>query len=423
MRPIAPLLALALATPAIAQFTFEPTLQLSVGAQPGGVATGDLDGDGDIDVATGVRFTDAVVIMLNDGSGGFTAGPSIEMPLHSEPEEVVAGDLDGDGDVDLAVLLGFLNQVRVELNQGGGVWVTGSTTPSGFGGRGMDIDDHDGDGDLDLAIANRGGNTATVLTNDGAGNFSTATLTATGEPRAAAFGDLDGDGDLDLAVTCNDAFNVRLFRNDAGTFNTWHVLSTAPDQAEGVFAADLDNDGDMDLATGAEDDNLGINRAVIFMNAGGGTFGPRIPYVTNATGTSGVVATDMDCDGWLDLALTNQDTSNISLLRNLGNGIYGAPQHLSVGTNPETLGMADFDGDGLMDLATANRDSANVSILVNATCALSVPGDVDGDGFVGFSDVLAVIGSWGPCPGCPADLDGDGLAGFSDILIIIGNWG
>jgi hypothetical protein len=51
-----------------------------------------------------------------------------------------------------------------------------------------------------------------------------------------------------------------------------------------------------------------------------------------------------------------------------------------------------------------------------------VPGDVDGDGIVGFLDLLAVLSQWGPCPGCPADLDGDGTVGFLDLLIVLSNW-
>lgn len=49
--------------------------------------------------------------------------------------------------------------------------------------------------------------------------------------------------------------------------------------------------------------------------------------------------------------------------------------------------------------------------------------DVDGDGAVGFSDILAVLGAWGPCGGCPEDIDGDGVVGFAEILRILGAWG
>jgi hypothetical protein len=51
------------------------------------------------------------------------------------------------------------------------------------------------------------------------------------------------------------------------------------------------------------------------------------------------------------------------------------------------------------------------------------PGDLDGDGAVGFGDVLDVIAAWGPCAACPEDLDGNGAVGFSDLLVLIGVWG
>ncbi|MCP3905830.1 MAG: right-handed parallel beta-helix repeat-containing protein [Planctomycetes bacterium] len=51
-------------------------------------------------------------------------------------------------------------------------------------------------------------------------------------------------------------------------------------------------------------------------------------------------------------------------------------------------------------------------------------GDTNGDGMVGFADVLNVIGQWGPCDGCcVGDLDGNGNVGFQDILMMIANWG
>jgi hypothetical protein len=408
--------------PAFGQFKFLPTQSVPAGPQPGGAAVGDLDGDGDLDLATGIQFPDRVQIMTNDGAGSFSQATVINYPNGSQPEDVLAGDLDGDGDVDLAIILRGLSQVRVALNQGGLVFTDGASGSIGFNGRGMDMKDMDGDGDLDIAVANRGSNTATVLTNSGSATFTSQTLPSAGEPRAASFGDFDGDGDLDLAVTNNDAFNVRLFQNTAGVFSAWQVLSTSPNQAEGVTAADLDNDGDIDLATGAEDDNVGTNNAVIFINNGGGSFGSAIPIPTSGVGTSGVVAVDLDCDGLLDLALSNQDSNNISLLRNLGGASFGAASLRPCGTNPEALNMGDLDGDTLPDLVTGNRDSGDMSVLLNRTCDPVLPGDVDGNGVVDVEDLVTVILSWGDCMGCPADLDGDGMVGVTDMVIVILNW-
>ena len=52
-----------------------------------------------------------------------------------------------------------------------------------------------------------------------------------------------------------------------------------------------------------------------------------------------------------------------------------------------------------------------------------LPGDVDGDGIVCVSDLLAIIGAWGPCDGCNEDLNNDGDVNVTDLLIVIDHWG
>ena len=58
--------------------------------------------------------------------------------------------------------------------------------------------------------------------------------------------------------------------------------------------------------------------------------------------------------------------------------------------------------------------------------AVSVLGDIDGDGIVGVSDFLALLAAWGPCPAppqaCPADLDDDNVVGIMDFLLLLANW-
>ncbi len=62
-----------------------------------------------------------------------------------------------------------------------------------------------------------------------------------------------------------------------------------------------------------------------------------------------------------------------------------------------------------------------------ATIRIVTPGDLDGDGDVDASDLLALLAAWGPCPAglpaCSADLDGDGIVGVPDLLILLSRWG
>jgi uncharacterized membrane protein len=58
-------------------------------------------------------------------------------------------------------------------------------------------------------------------------------------------------------------------------------------------------------------------------------------------------------------------------------------------------------------------------IIEPTTCV----GDLDGDGTVGFTDLVAVLAAWGPCDGCLEDIDEDGVVGFTDLVTVLSNWG
>ena len=64
-----------------------------------------------------------------------------------------------------------------------------------------------------------------------------------------------------------------------------------------------------------------------------------------------------------------------------------------------------------------------VATLIPGGDAVECEEDVNGDGMIDVSDILAVIGQWGSCPGCAADINQDGIVGVDDLLIVIGNWG
>ena len=365
-------LALLLTTSASAQISFDPATNYATGARPEGIAVGHFNQDAFLDLAVitdpqGQNGLERLQIFYGNGDGTFTPGLLIVLPNSSSPSELAAADFDNDGDDDLVVVLEDFNQVMAIINNGDGSFTLGATAPIGSNARGLDMADYDNDGDMDLVIANRDSNTATVLTNAGNGTFTSTTLAAGDEPRAAAFIDINNDGRGDVAITNHDSRSISLYTNTGGSAFTLSatLVMQSPFRPEGIRAGDLNNDGFDDLAVAAEGN--GLNVAFVYLNQGG-SLGPAVQYNTNGLDTSGMLIADLDCDGALDLITLNDSSSNVSLLRNNGNGTFAPPQTLAIASEPGHGVVADLDGDGDPDLAVTNKLANSFSVLLNQTC-------------------------------------------------------
>ncbi|MAE64886.1 MAG: hypothetical protein CMJ18_11510, partial [Phycisphaeraceae bacterium] len=161
------------------------------------VALGDVDGDGDLDAVIG-NFEQADRVWLNDGSGNFSDSG---VALGSFPTRAVAfGDADGDGDLDIFESnFAEPNQLWINQSTPGAIAFVNSGQSLGSGnsrdGRFGDVDD---DGDLDVVVANDAMNDNRVWLNNGSGVFSDSGQPMAPAGSAVAVGDVDGDGDLDL---------------------------------------------------------------------------------------------------------------------------------------------------------------------------------------------------------------------------------
>lgn len=109
------------------------------------------------------------------------------------------------------------------------------------------------------------------------------------------------------------------------------------------------------------------------------SFAPPASYPTGTAGASNtfaVVAGDFDRDGLTDLAVTNPDaaSNNVSILRNLGAGVFGSATNFSAGNTPIGIVVGDFNRDGNPDLAIANQSSGDFSLLLgNGSGAFAAP--------------------------------------------------
>ena len=350
----------------------------------------DLDGDGDLDVLLhNVRqeseFTafSVATLWFNEGQGQFTAR-HVEQDTHGGGWASAAGDVDLDGDNDIALFMGY--QLRLLLNQGGSQGgqtgefrlqqsISGPERNGQYGS--VILGDLNYDGQLDGIVAGCCGRLFTVDPNDDAPNVSGVWLN-TGLNQAirgqmstlaaleglavqdAALGDLDGDGDLDLFAAViapsegqnrNPADRV-LFNDGAGNF-TDSLQRLGDRDSTAVALGDLDGDGDLDALVGQQ------SGALVWINQGGGqggqagTFTTALPALDSGP-IQALFLADLDGDGDLDALLGERRRATIWW--NDGLALFSKSRQRFSYTKRYGLAIGDFNGDGRNDIFAAAYD-------------------------------------------------------------------
>ena len=350
---------------------FAPAVNYGTGTYPRSVFCADLDGDGELDLAVANYSSNKVSILKNNGDGTFQA--KVDYAAGNGPSSVFCADLDGDGDLDLAVANAKSNNVSILKNNGDGTFQAKVNYGAGSHPYSVFCADLDGDDDLDLAVANYSSNKVSILKNNGDGTFQTKVdYTAGNGPSSVFCADLDGDFDLDLAVANFNSNNVSILKNNGdGTFQAKVDYATGS-HPRSVFCADLDGEGDLDLAVACEGGDISTLR-------------------NNRDGS----LQSLDVKDEFDTVGTNRCAGIVSILRNNGDGTFQAAVDYVVGSDPRSVFCADLDGDSDFDLAVANYSSNNVSILEN-----------NGDGT--FQTKVNYGAGSKPTSLFSADLDGDG---------------
>jgi VCBS repeat protein len=401
-----------------------PNMAYSVGGDPVSVASGDLDGDGRLDLVVANRWTEDLSILLGRGGGEFAAerrvsvggipvavaladfnrdgrpdvvvalpvadqvavfltgpdgmpGRRVTLAAGDSPGAVVAADLTGDGRADIAAANHFSNDVSIFAGHGDGTFAAAASIPAGDEPISLVVGLFDAGLTPDLAVANARSCDITILLGDGAGGFRGAGPFNAGcrppfvttEDIVAA--DFDGDGATDLAagnwLHPEEMHDIVVIpgRGD-GTFAAARRVDWTVDGQLALGAADFNRDGIPDLAFGTHHGMVccSLRGGDIILGRGDFSFEPGGTY-QSGVGPVALEVADLDADGRVDLAVLSDwvwDEVTITLGR--GDGTMGqTPADLDPSSWSDEIHLGDFDGDGRSDIVSADRWRGQVRVL------------------------------------------------------------
>ena len=160
-------------------------------------AVADANEDGILHLFVGAFESGELIVLLGDGEGSLTVHPTVA--AGGTPWMITTGDVNGDGHVDVVSANAWGSTASVLLGDGLGNLSAPVTYPTGDFPLAIDLGDLDGDGDLDLVTSNFNGNDFTLYENLGDGTFGNQrSLPASSAGSCAVFHDRDNDGTLDM---------------------------------------------------------------------------------------------------------------------------------------------------------------------------------------------------------------------------------
>ena len=368
---------------------------------PKSIVAADLDGDDDADIAIASLARNEISWLENlDGQGTY-GEPQVLTTTAIGASSVFAADLDGDGDTDLlsASSAQYDSDVSWYENlDGQGTFseqiVISADIETGDSVHAADLD---GDGDLDVLSASRADDKVAWYENlDGAGDFSEQVIisdTSEGATTVVA-ADLDADGDFDVVAGSAADNTVAWFENDGNAGFEEHIVSEVAEFVTAVVTADIDDDGDLDIVSASREDDT-----ISWYSNDDGTFGPERIISVDENGPNELFVGDVDGDGSLDVISATRVDDRVAWYRNDGRGVFEAPRVVSEFTDGASAVYAvDVDGDKDLDLFSTSRFDNKVSLYEN----------LDGLGEFGEQQVLTDGGAPGVQYTASADIDGDG---------------
>ncbi|MCH8822784.1 MAG: VCBS repeat-containing protein [Planctomycetes bacterium] len=343
-----------------------------------------------------------------------------EFDFDMYPTSISAGDVNNDGIVDLAISGRNVEGVTlILLGEGGGQFSAPIEIVVDSQNDAVAICNLDLNGPLDLVVVMRGGDgTLATFTGVGDGTFIDRVDYSVGRyPSSLVAKDFDNDGDIDFATTNYQSSSVSILLNEGNgaLFNSQTIELIGGLQGPAFpfhsTSADFDNDSDIDLVIG----HLTGSNISFLRNQGDGSF--AWPMILPVDTPVGVAAADMNLDGEIDIVMADLLDFNgrVAVLENQGNAVFTGLTTIDTGGWSWFVATADLNGDAKPDVAMTD---------VQSGLLLLMPNESQGDIALGAPDTFLVIGQ--PRFILPVNLDGDcdldlvvAQLGFHKLLILI----
>jgi hypothetical protein len=345
----------------------------------------DVNGDGNKDVVSLVEnyvsgsWVYSISVVLSNGDGTFQA-PALTTLTTGDP--ILVGDVSGDGKDDViqahpgnspSTFDVWLSDTNGDgkFTQANNYQISSTNLQGGI------LTDVNGDGKLDiLAIDSQTPGLVWTLLGNGDGTFQAGTSVALAgsSPYNLIFADFNGDGKIDFAGFDNNN-QVNIYLQSAGNFLLTGTPLTTLDAVYNscnLTAGDLNADGKAEIVSS----NCYDNNLTVYVNNGDGTFQTGVYYapgVAPKTGTElsdtaaglypeAATIADVNGDGKNDIVVSNDDSSDVTILLGNGDGTVTVPSiGYAVGGYPRTPAVvADFNGDGLQDIIVTDDEHSFV---------------------------------------------------------------